>query len=137
MTYARYTKEEAKKLKNYIEGLKLEIAQTENITFLCNLWDKIEGHIINILLISDSKQQYFSQNSTQELKSVVNNAFYKMYASMFVNQIQECLYKNDINCKNRIDTIEKTLIEIDKHIEENTYSEILFPLYKNVFYYFF
>lgn len=128
--YARYTKEEAKKLKNYIEGLKLEIAQTENITFLCNLWDKIEGHIINILLISDSKQQYFSQNSTQELKSVVNNAFYKMYASMFVNQIQECLYKNDINCKNRIDTIEKTLIEIDKHIEENTYSEILFPLYK-------
>lgn len=90
----------------------------------------MEGYIINMLLVGDGKQQYFKQNSTQELKSALNNVFYKLYASMFVNQIQECLYKNDINCKNRIDTIEKTLIEIDKHMEENTYSEILFPLYK-------
>lgn len=128
--YTRYTKEEAKNLRNYIESLEQEIAQTEDITLLCNLWDKMEGYIINILLVGDGKQQYFKQNSTQELKSALNNVFYKLYASMFVNQIQECLYKNDINCKNRIDTIEKTLIEIDKHIEENTYSEILFPLYK-------
>lgn len=128
--YTRYTKEEAKNLRNYIESLEQEIAQTEDITLLFNLWDKMEGYIINILLVGDGKQQYFKQNSTQELKSALNNVFYKLYASMFVNQIQECLYKNDINCKNRIDTIEKTLIEIDKHIEENTYSEILFPLYK-------
>lgn len=128
--YTRYTKEEAKNLRNYIESLEQEIAQTEDITLLCNLWDKMEGYIINILLVGDGKQQYFKQNSTQELKSALNNVFYKLYASMFVNQIQECLYKNDINCKNRIDTIEKTLIEIDKHIEENTNSEILFPLYK-------
>lgn len=128
--YIRYTKEEVKNLRNYIESLEQEIAQTEDITLLCNLWDKMEGYIINILLVGDGKQQYFKQNSTQELKSALNNVFYKLYASKFVNQIQECLYKNDINCKNRIDTIEKTLIEIDKHIEENTYSEILFPLYK-------
>ena len=127
--YTRYTKEEAKILRNYIDSLKQEISQTEDITLLCNLWDKIEGYIIGILL-GDGNQQYFGQNSIQELKSFINNALYKLTARMFVNQIQECLYKNDINCKNHIGAIEKTLTKIEKHIEENTNTKILFPLYK-------
>lgn len=128
--YTRYTKEEIKNLRNYIESLEQEIAQTEDITLLFNLWNKTEGYIINILLNGDGIQQCFNQNSTHELMSAVNNAFYKINARMFVNKVQECLYKNDINWKNHIDTIKQILINIEKHIKENINSEILFPLYK-------
>lgn len=125
-----FTKEELKELKSFFEKLKKDFQQKEDIKHLYCLWYNIQDYIFNLLLTDSEIHLVGNSNSIQMLMSSVSNLLYKYNASKFIHQIQEYLYKKDLDYKSVIETLECDLMNIGKHINDNTYPNILFPVYK-------